>query len=357
MPLRYPDPAKPKQMLDTLAEQAVMPYRHYYWPDTRIDAELEPELREVSRICQSTSLSAQWSKQEDADRAIDHIEYGGDGVRLSVQCSPWHYHDNPAGKHDPRGWGQWATADLSRQRGYYQNILRLLDDRAEVAHVYLDQEQLRFELPGASESELVTIRRALIEKNNAALDLVREYFPGAEIQWFENGPDSKHHVFGEESLTWPISTSLYNINELLGMFARANDMHEVCTTTPRDVGGDYDGRHWTANIGLGGYYERGVPKPSKGWQGLPYEVANDWWLGRGLGLDYDRDEPGRDGMDASLFRYGYSWPTPMSKRCGNVGETSRWLYHFLAYVAGSHNQQESEPIGTNQTGWLDTETI
>lgn len=351
--LRYPDPAKPKQMLDTLAEQAVMPYRHYYWPDTRIDAELEAELREVSRICQSTSLSAQWSKAEDADRAIDHIEYGGDGVKLSIQCSPWHYHENPPGKHDPRGWGQWATADLSRQRGYYENILRLLDGRAEVRHVYLDQERLRHRLYKYQWAERPDVQRALIEKNNAALDLVREYFPGAAIQWFDNGPNSPWHVWGEESLTWPVSGSLYNINELSGMFAQANEMHEDCSPPWDDPP---NGPHWVANIGLGGFYERGVPTASLGWHGLPYKVAHDWTLGRALWVDYYRNNPDKY-CDASLLKHGYFWPTPMSKRCGNIGETSRWLYHFLAYVAGSHNLQESEPIGTNETGWLDTETI
>ena len=340
--LPYPDPAKPKQMLDVLETLPRLPYRHYFWPAIGLSPTLYDELAQVARICGGTGVAAKLSTAQEIDQAVKHCQADAN-VKLSVQLAPWHYVKNPINEHDPRGWCRWATDDLTVQRESCDRITELLAGRVPVSHVYLDQEMLREDLGKPNEPINPSATAALIEKNNATIYLVRHYFPEAEIHWFAYEEGIPWHVFDDELVREPLTGSCYSHNELSGMFAIANRMHEQLI--------EHDLTSYVVNVALAGYYERGVPEPNKGWEGKPYAVAHSWHFARAFWVDWFRSRPDRYKTHTNLCTGGYFWPHPMSPRCGKFGETSRWLYHFLAYVWGAANEKESA------NDWLNTTVI
>jgi len=327
--------AKPtdEQVLTWLRELKPLPKVHYSWP-LPLEKLSDELLHEYVRLTHALSLSGEWGKGGELDRAVSICQrVNADKPKLpasiGINYSVWHRRfgkDLP-----PTDTGPTHQAELSHLKTRMEAMRMALaeanrkhDTDVTITAVLFDSERFHVR-PDHSEWN-----QAITAKYNAACETVRTIFPTVRIEWYARGgvhpsasptgwSQSTYFALDEDGESF--GCSLYQVpeigytREIFRRTARNAQKHGCAEVTP-----------W---IALASGYRRQTDKFHKFSFDWNYDLIYSWKLGAEINHAWfsapERQERFAPWNRAKIAIF---YPEPF-------GRTPHWASHFVAYVRGA----------------------
>jgi hypothetical protein len=329
------DPAPTdEQVLAWLRELKPLPKVHYSWPLPF--AKLSDELLiEYARLTHAVSLSGEWAKPEEIDRAVlicKQINVNKPKIHASIGInhSVWHRRFGKDLPPTDTGSTHRAELDYLKQRmEFFRDTIATSNQKynsdVDVSAILFDSEHFHVRKDDAKWNQAIT------DKYNAAYDMVREVFPDARIEWYARGAihpgasqtgwsESTYFTLDEQGDSF--GCSLYQVPEIgytREIFRRTADnaqQHGVGEVTP-----------W---IALASGYRRQTDKYHEFSQAWNYDLIYSWKLGAEINLPwYGAEERRQRFAPWNKSKIAIFYPEPF-------GRAPHWGQHFVAYVRGAN---------------------
>ena len=352
------DDANPadQQILTWLRELQPLPKVHYSWPlpFKKLSDDL---LYEYVRLTHAVSLSGEWGKPEQVERAVVICKQVNAAkpkipASIGINYSVWH---RRFGKNlPPTDTGSTHQAEVD----YLRTRLEMIRDALTTANqkhqtdvaitaVLFDSERFHIR---ADDTEW---NRAITAKYNVAHETVRSIFPKVRIEWYGRGavqPGAsltgwRHTAqFALDEKGESFACSLYRVPEIgytretFRRTVRNAEKHGCAEVTP-----------W---IALASGYRRQTDRYHKFSFDWNYDLIYSWQLGAEINQPrfsaperHERYAPW-DKAKIAIF-----YPEPF-------GRSPYWAEHFIAYVRGAHLVKslpevlESKSKDIEQRGYL-----
>ncbi len=323
-----------EQLVAWLTELKPLPKVHYSWPVPVLKLS-DRLLHEYVRLTHAVSVSGEWAKQEQVDRAVlackrVNAETPARAASIGVNYSVWHRRfgkDLPPTDTGPThvaelaylrerlAWLQAAMAEANRKHDSDITISAVLFD-SEHFHVRADDD---------------VWNRAITSKYDAAYDAVRKALPGARIEWYARGAVqpgasatgwSQSNYFTLKEKGQSFGCSLYQVPEI-------GYTREIFRRTARNAK-QHGCEEVTPWISLASGYRRQVDKYHEFSLDWNYDLIYSWKLGAEVNHAWfgaaERQERFAPWNKAKIAIF---YPEPF-------GRSPHWGEHFVAYVRGAH---------------------
>ena len=323
-----------EQVLAWLRELKPLPKVHYSWP-LPFGSFSDELLLEYARLTHAVSLSGEWSKPEQVDRAVTICQQVNSSkpkikASIGINYSVWHRRfgkDLP-----PTDVGPTHEAELEYLKTRMEKILSELTDAnrrhaadIRVSCVLFDSERLHIRPDDPEWNEAIT------SKYNAAYATVRQVFPKVRIEWYDRGgvhPSasstgwSSAGLFALDEKGESFGCSLYHVPEI-------GHTRETFRRTAQNAK-RHGCEHITPWIALASGYRRQTDKFHKFSMDWNYDLIYSWQLGAEINHPWF-GAPERHERFApwNKARIAVFYPEPF-------GRSPHWGEHFVAYVRGAH---------------------
>jgi len=330
------DDVKPadEQILAWFQELKPLPKIHYSWP-VPIGKLSDELLLEYVRLTHAVSLSGEWGKSEQVDRAVSickrvNADKPKIAASIGINFSVWHRRfgkDLP-----PTDTGPTHQAELDYLKARMETMQTALaaanrkhDTKVAITAILFDSEHFHTRADDSKWNQAITA------KYNAAYDTVRAVFPKVRIEWYARGAVqpgasptgwSQSNYFALDEKGESFGCSLYQVPEIgytrdiFRRTARNAEQHGCAEVTP-----------W---IALASGYRRQTDKYHEFSLDWNYDLIYSWKLGAevnhawfGAPERHERFAPWNKAKVAIFY------PEPL-------GRTPHWAEHFVAYVRGAH---------------------
>jgi len=331
-------PVPEETIVAWMKELQPLPKVHYSWP-LPYKTMSDDVLFEYVRLTHAASLSGEWSRPEEIDRAVEVCRRVNAAkpkipASIGVNYSVWHRRfgkDLP-----PTDTGPTHEAELSYLRSRMEAIrdgLAAANEKHQadvaVTAVLFDSEHFHTKKDDAAWNAAIT------QKYNAAYEMVREIFPKVRIEWYARGAvqpgasatgwsESSYFALDEKGESF--GCSLYQVPEIgytRGIFRRtANNAsrHGCEEVTP-----------W---IALASGYRRQTDQYHAWSHDWNYDLIYSWQLGRELNNSwYGVPERAERFAPWNKAKIAIFYPEPF-------GRSPYWGQHFVAYVRGANGVTE-----------------
>ena len=345
------EPADERQLLAWLRDLDPLPKVHYSWPVPfkTISDEL---LLEYARLTHAVSVSGEWSRVEDVERAVRicaQVNRDAPAIQASVgvNFSPWH---RRFGKDLP-------PTDFGRS---HQAELDYLAERLESVRLAVAEANRRFEADVAVtcvlfDSERFHVKRddnvwneTLTAKYDAVYKIARETFLTARIEWYGRGAIQP----GASSTGWSEST-LFRLDEYGESFGcslyRVPEIETTRETFRRTAenAARHDCAEVTPWIALASGYRRQTDTFHEWSLDWNYDLIYSWQLGAEINRSwYGVPERAERFAPWHKAKIAVFYPEPF-------GRSPHWGRHFVAYVRGAQGIKslpESDGIQPSRFG-------
>ena len=342
------------QVLAWLRELKPLPKVHYSWP-VPMEKLSDELLHEYVRLTHAVSLSGEWGKPEQVDRAVSICKQVNVAkpkilASIGINYSVWHRRfgkDLP-----PTDTGPTHQAELEYLKTRMEAMRTALaegnrkhDTDVTITTVLFDSERFHIR---AGDSEW---NQAITAKYNAAYDIVRTVFPKVRIEWYARGsvhPSasptgwSQATYFALDEKGDSFGCSLYQVpeigytREIFRRTARNAEQHGCTEVTP-----------W---IALASGYRRQTDQYDAWSLDWNYDLIYSWKLGAEINHAWF-GAPERHARFApwDKAKIAVFYPEPF-------GRTPHWPEHFIAYVRGAH-QIKSLPRTSASTSIAGSNTV
>lgn len=337
-----------QQILTWLRELQPLPKVHYSWPVPfkKLSDEL---LYEYVRLTHAVSLSGEWGKPEQIERAVvicKQVNATGPKIPASigVNYSVWHRRFGENLPPTDTGPTHHAEIDYLRTRlEMIRDALTAANQKHEtdvaITAVLFDSERFHIR-EGDSEWN-----KAITAKYNAAYEIARSIFPRVRIEWYNRGAvqpgasptgwrHSTYFVLDEKGESF--GCSLYQVpeightREVFRRTVRNAEKHGCAEVTP-----------W---IALASGYRRQTDMYHKFSFDWNYDLIYSWQLGAEINQPWfgapEYHERFAQWNKAKIVIF---YPEPF-------GRSPYWAEHFIAYVRGAHLVKSlPEVVGNKNT--------
>jgi hypothetical protein len=336
-----------EQILAWLRELQPLPKAHYSWP-LPLETMSDELLFEYVRLTGAASLSGEWGKPEQMDRAVAVCQKVNAAkpkipASIGINYSVWHRRfgkDLP-----PTDTGPTHQAELD----YLKSRMEAMRDElaatnkrhgAEIAvtAILFDSEHFHVKPGDAAWNSAITA------KYDAATHVVRGIFPKVRIEWYARGAmqpsasptgwsESTYFTLDEKADTF--GCSLYQVPEI----GYTREIFRRTAANASEHGCD----EVTPWIALASGYRRQTDKYHEFSLEWNYDLIYSWQLGAevnhawfGAPERHERFAPWNKAKTAIFY------PEPF-------GRSTHWPEHFVAYVRGAQliKTLPESPVPTN----------
>lgn len=322
------------QVLAWFKELSPLPKIHYSFPISlnKVSDEL---LFEYTRLSHAISLSGEWGKPEQVDRAVRICKQVNATkpkipASLAVNYSVWHRHfgkDLPPTEKGPTHDAE--LQNLKTKMEMFRNALATANKKYEtnikMTAVLFDSEHFHTRPDDAAWNKAIT------EKYDAAYDIVHQIFPKARIEWYARGAVhpgasptgwSTASYFALDEKGESFGCSLYQVPEI-------GYTREIFRRTAQNAE-EHGCQEVTPWISLASGYRRQTDQYHKYSLDWNYELIYSWLLGREINHAWygvpERTERFAPWNKAKVIIF---YPAPFDSR------VPYWSQHFVAYARGA----------------------
>jgi len=322
------------KLITQLQKLKPLPKVHYSWPlpFPTLSDEL---LYEYVRLTSAASLSVEWSKPEQFERAVLACKTVNETkpkvpASIGVNCSVWHRRFGKA--LPPTDFGPTHQAELDYLETRLKSVRQMLQTANQkyqsdvaITAVLFDSERFH------TKQDDDQWNRAIDTKYNAAYDLVHQYFPQVRIEWYARGAVhpgasatgwSQANYFTLQEKGESYGCSLYQVPEI--GYTRETFKRTAANAAKHNC------QQVTPWIALASGYRRQTDRYHEWSLDWNYDLIYSWQLGREINNAWfgvpERAERFAPWNKAKIAIF---YPEPF-------GRSPHWGTHFVAYVRGAH---------------------
>ena len=339
---RAAEPPSEQQVLEWMRELKPLPKVHYSWP-LPFKSISEETLFEYVRLTHAASISGEWSKDGDIERAVEicqrvNAKKPKIPASIGINYSPWH---RRFGKElPPTDTGSthqqeldYLTERLTSVRNAVAAANKSNQSDVKISAILFDSERFHTKTDDAAWNTAMTA------KYNAVYDIARRIFPGVKIEWYARG--AVHP--GASSTGWAHQRyfTLKEKGESFGCSLYHGPEIELTRSIFRKTAAkaeQHNCNEVTPWIALASGYRRQTDKYHEWSLNWNYDLIYSWQLGLEINQPWwGKPEHTERFAPWHKAKIAIFYPEPF-------GRSKFWGQHFVAYVRGANRVKELPEI-------------